>query len=112
MSAVFSLSACIYARHGTERSSKQFDLVERKMSCVSETRTAADQKSTDTRCERSLCNSRSWTHSNCSQSNIVISHCPKGHYSFFLWMKKLSCLSVWRTENLQNKHRHITLIQM
>ncbi len=43
MFAVFSLSASIYGRHATERSSKYFDLVERKMRCVSEPRTATDR---------------------------------------------------------------------
>ncbi len=47
MSAVFSLCACLYGRHVTERS-KQRD--SRKMRCVSERRTAADRMYTDGRC--------------------------------------------------------------
>ncbi len=39
MFAVFILCVCIHGRHGAVPSSKKFDLVERKMRCVSEPRT-------------------------------------------------------------------------
>ncbi len=60
MSAVFSLCACIYGRHGTERSSKWCN--------------SADRMYTDGRCKLSLCKGRSWTHFNLSRSIMVILH--------------------------------------
>ncbi len=72
MFAVFSLSTCIHGRHETERSSKECDLVEKKMGC--DPRTATDRMCTDAWCKQSLRNGGSWTRSNRSQSNIVILH--------------------------------------
>ncbi len=76
MFSVFSLCACIYERHGMERSNKQYDLVESQVRWVSEPRTAMDRMCTDAQLKRSLCNGASWTHSNCSRSNVVISLTP------------------------------------
>ncbi len=76
MSAVFKFLCVYYWRHGTERSSEQCDLVERKMCCVSGCTIATDGLGTNRHCKRSLRYGGLWTHSHCPRSIILISHTP------------------------------------
>ncbi len=65
-------------------------------SALFERRTATDRMCTDTRCQPSLCNGGSWTQSNRSGSNIVISHTAR----YRAWEEHNVC------QLLKNSHRN------
>ncbi len=67
--------------------------------CVSEHWTTTGRMCTDPQCKQSLCNGGSWTHSNCSRSNIVISLTPILKYSLrssnWIWVNNYHVQEFW-----------------
>ncbi len=65
---------CVFLGKELEENRAANSVILLREKCVSEPRTASDRMCTDAGSKQSLCNSGSWTYSNRSRSNTIISH--------------------------------------